>query len=542
MFRLDRAAFMTDTGRSVKLNLIGDAKAAEVRWRSENTEIAVVSDDGNVTALSDGEAAIIAENAAGDVARCTVSVGYKGQNPILPPTWGLFIADGEPHVFDGRMYIYGSRDNPFGRNSEGRVEFCSSDYHVIWSDDLIHWTDAGVSISVEDFPPELRVIDEQHTIDYLWAPDLFRSPGGRYYLTFCSGGSGGTYFIAESGSPAGPFGNVRRITYKGKRIDGIDPGVLTDDDGKVYIALPAPFRIGELDPAAGYASIKEGSIVSVQELVERSPDGYYGFEGPSLRKFNGRYYFIYIAAKLGTGIPVRMNYLVSDNIREGWRFGGTIIDMFDYLAGINVHGSAEYFGGNYYLSYHRLVPGLSEKLGPESYLPVTREMCLERLEMLDDGSFKRAETTSSGAKGAFKRGERIPAGTACEFSGGRFDVRYEHRGVDVPGKPYQLRFSGWAYAWFDREEQWNGFKFVDLDGCSEAVLSVRTEATGAVIDVKDLDSGFVLASLNVVNTRGEWMEFRAPLEQPLTGGRSVSVGLRRAPDSGRVEFDWIGFV
>ena len=93
-----------------------------------------------------------------------------------------------------------------------------------------------------------------------------------------------------------------------------------------------------------------------------------------------------------------------------------------------------------------------------------------------------------------------------------------------------------------QEGQWNGFRYVDLDGCSEAVLSVRTEATGAVIDVKELDSGLVLASFNVVNTRGEWMEFRAPLEQPLTGGRSVSVGLRRAPDSGRVEFDWIEFV
>ena len=559
MFRLDKSAFMTEIGCSVKLSaatretgvmrpcgeggLSNDsAEEAEVRWSSENTDIAVVDENGNVTALSDGDTVVIAGNAKGETARCTVSVGYKGQNPILPPTWGLFIADGEPHVFDGRMYIYGSRDNPFGRNSEGKVEFCSSDYHVIYSDDLIHWTDAGVSISVEDFPPELRIIDERHKIDYLWAPDLFRSPDGKFYLTFCSGGSGGTYFIAESGDPAGPFGNVRRITYNGERISGIDPGVLTDDDGKVYIVLPSPFRIGELDPAAGYASIKEGSIVSVQELVAESPDGYYGFEGPSLRKFNGRYYFIYIAAKLGTGLPVRMNYLVSDNIRDGWRFGGTIIDMFDYLAGINVHGSVEFFGGNYYLSYHRCVPGLSEKLGPEAYLSVTREMCLERLEMLDDGSFKRAVTTSSGAKGAFKRGEWIPAGAACVFSGGRFDVRYVHRGSDVPGKPYQLRFSGWAYAWFDREGQWNGFRYVDLTGCSEAVLSVRTEATGAGIDVKELDSGLILASFNVVNTRGEWMEFRAPLEQPLTGGRSVSVGLRRAPDSGRVEFDWIGFV
>ena len=190
MFRLDKSAFMTEIGCSVKLSaatretgvmrpcgeggLSNDsAEEAEVRWSSENTDIAGVDENGNVTALSDGDTVVIAGNAKGETARCTVSVGYKGQNPILPPTWGLFIADGEPLVFDGRMYIYGSRDNPFGRNSEGKVEFCSSDYHVIYSDDLIHWTDAGVSISVEDFPPELRIIDERHKIDYLWAPDLF---------------------------------------------------------------------------------------------------------------------------------------------------------------------------------------------------------------------------------------------------------------------------------------------------------------------------------------------------------------------------------
>ena len=45
-------------------------------------------------------------------------------NPYLP-SWE-FVPDGEPHVFDGRVYIYGSHDF-----YNGDV-FCMGDY-VCWS-------------------------------------------------------------------------------------------------------------------------------------------------------------------------------------------------------------------------------------------------------------------------------------------------------------------------------------------------------------------------------------------------------------------------
>ena len=40
-------------------------------------------------------------------------------NPYLPSF--EYIADGEPHVFDGRVYIYGSHDSFGGKN------FCEKD-------------------------------------------------------------------------------------------------------------------------------------------------------------------------------------------------------------------------------------------------------------------------------------------------------------------------------------------------------------------------------------------------------------------------------
>ena len=308
-FRLDKAAFMTEIGEETPLHAVNGCAA---RWSTSDPAVATVDACGRVTATGSGDAVITAETQSGTKAACTVSVGYHGQNPILPPTWGLFIADGEPHVFGGRMYIYGSRDNAFGFDEDGRFDFCSSDYHVIYSDDLLHWTDAGVAVSAYDIPDELQ--DEGAPVHFLWAPDVFKAPGEeKYYLTFCVAGKA-QFLIAESASPCGPFENIRRITYKGERIDAIDPGALVDDDGRVYISIPKPFRIGELDPATGYSTIIEDSIVSVAHLTETSPDGYYDFEGPSLRKFNGKYYFIYIASKPGEILPVRMNYLISEDI------------------------------------------------------------------------------------------------------------------------------------------------------------------------------------------------------------------------------------
>ncbi len=542
-FRLDRAAFMTEINWVTPLCAIcGDA----ITWKSDDPTVAVVDANGVVTAVGDGDTVITATTADGKTATCTVSVGYHGQNPLLPPTWGLFIADGEPHVFNGRMYIYGSRDNAMGVNETGRHEFCSGDYHVIYSDDLLHWTDAGIAISVDDFPEEMRwgepTAEERkraeekgeqvrpRRIEYLWAPDLFKSPREeKYYLTFCSSEPQGEYFIAESDSPTGPFENICYLTDHGTRMRGIDPGVMTDDDGRVYIALPKPFRLGELDPDKGYAEIKEGSMVSVQHLVAESPDGHFGFEGPSLRKFGKLYYFIYIASEIGQWRPVRMNYLVSENIHEGWRFGGTIIDTYHYLNGVNVHGSVEKFGEQMYLSYHRLCPGVPTDL--------MREMHMEPISMDENGYFIPAETTSSGVRGAFAPGNSIPASTAVGFSGGRGDIRFMHRGIEIPAGSHRWTFSDYPYAWFDTAGQYNNYRYLDLSGTKTVTFRIRTESEGAVLLLRNADDNTVLARVPLPDTKGEWVDVSGTLPEGLCGRYAVNVELEAVPSSGRVEFD-----
>lgn len=119
--RLDKAAFMIDSGDKMKIRL-AEAPAGGVQWTSSDEKVATVSRSGVVTGVSKGDAVITA-SAAGSKAECIVSVGYEGQNPILPPTWGLFIADGRAARFR-RTDVYfrvAGRDERF--SAERRTGF-----------------------------------------------------------------------------------------------------------------------------------------------------------------------------------------------------------------------------------------------------------------------------------------------------------------------------------------------------------------------------------------------------------------------------------
>ena len=58
-------------------------------------------------------------------------LSVSAQNPIVSP--GIYIADPEAHVWNNdKLYIYGSRD-------ESVDYWCSYDYHVLSTSDMIHW-------------------------------------------------------------------------------------------------------------------------------------------------------------------------------------------------------------------------------------------------------------------------------------------------------------------------------------------------------------------------------------------------------------------
>lgn len=104
-WKLDRVAVMIDEGKKVSLKVCGEM-VGTLEWQSSDENVAVVNSKGVVRGRSHGDAVIKAVcTETGESAECLVSVGYDGQNPLLPPTWNLFIADGEPRVINGRLEI-----------------------------------------------------------------------------------------------------------------------------------------------------------------------------------------------------------------------------------------------------------------------------------------------------------------------------------------------------------------------------------------------------------------------------------------------------
>ena len=167
-------------------------------------------------------------------------------NPYLP-SWE-YIPDGEPHVFNGRVYVYGSHDR------FNAPIFCVNDY-VCWSapvEDLSEWRYEGVIYRKKQ--------DPKNPLGYhlLFAPDVCQGPDGRYYLYYAFDFLG-IMSVAVCDTPAGEYKFLGHIHYADGTLWGrrrgdqlpFDPGVLVDDDGRVWLysgfynAVPAILTGGQ---------------------------------------------------------------------------------------------------------------------------------------------------------------------------------------------------------------------------------------------------------------------------------------------------------
>jgi hypothetical protein len=108
-----------------------------------------------------------------------------------------YIPDGEPHVFDGKLYIFGSHDRFNGDN------FCLNDYICYSADisDLTKWRYEGVIYRKAQDPRNQNIsgcsdgqkpegvtcsgnLDAQG-MHAMYAPDVVRGADGKYYLYYC---------------------------------------------------------------------------------------------------------------------------------------------------------------------------------------------------------------------------------------------------------------------------------------------------------------------------------------------------------------------
>ena len=173
---------------------------------------------------------------------------------------------------------------------------------IFRSRDLVNWTQVG---HVLDRPSQLN-LDGLGVSEGIFAPTIQHHDGTFYVVTTMVGGRDGGNFYVTARDPAGPWSEPRRL----KDVDGIDPSLFFDDDGRAYLAHngPPPDRrplydghraiwLHEFDLAAG--ATRAGSakiIVNGGTDLARRP---VWVEAPHLYKRGGYYYLI--AAEGGTG-------------------------------------------------------------------------------------------------------------------------------------------------------------------------------------------------------------------------------------------------
>lgn len=313
-------------------------------------------------------------------------------NPYLP-NWE-YIPDGEPRVFGDRIYVYGSHDR------KDSIDFC--DYKLkVWSapvSDPTKWVchgDIFRSRDGHDSPSDVDWTDE-----LLFAPDVVER-GGKYYLYAYIVNAKGCVAVADR--PEGPFRLLSRYEYDiPNHYDNgtfIDPGVLVDDDGRVYI----------------YCGYQGSYMCELKDNMYEAVPGSYKldiiptaephrfFEACSPRKINGTYYLIYSPQRGSC-----LDYATSDSPTGPFTYRGTIIDNGIDFPGGNDHGSVCCVNGQWYIFYHRMTNGTI----------MSRRGCVERIEILPDGTIPQVEMTSLGFEESLNSYDFTQADTACVLKGG----------------------------------------------------------------------------------------------------------------------------
>lgn len=313
-------------------------------------------------------------------------------NPYLP-NWE-YIPDGEPRVFGDRIYVYGSHDR------KDSIDFC--DYKLkVWSapvSDPTKWVCHGDIFRSRDGHDSLSDVD--WTDELLFAPDVVER-GGKYYLYAYIVNAKGCVAVADS--PEGPFRLLSRYKYDiPNHYDNgtfIDPGVLVDDDGRVYI----------------YCGYQGSYMCELKDNMYEAVPGSYKldiiptaephrfFEACSPRRINGTYYLIYSPQRGSC-----LDYATSDSPTGPFTYRGTIIDNGIDFPGGNDHGSVCCINGQWYIFYHRMTNGTI----------MSRRGCVERIEILPDGTIPQVEMTSLGFEESLNPYDFTPADTACVLKGG----------------------------------------------------------------------------------------------------------------------------
>ena len=464
-------------------------------------------------------------------------------NPVLPIS--VCMADGEPHVFGGRVYVFGSHDKRNG------TSFCEEDY-VGWSapvEDLGNWRYEGIiykktqdPLNGAPYEKELPKFDRgvgiENQLHNLFAPDVAQGPDGRYYLYYALDFVN-VISVAVCDTPAGKYEFLDFVTREDGSIPNVgrwfDPAILSEESGNyLYYGFCPPVRFPGMEnqkiPGAMMVKLADDmhTIISepvcVAEGIETAKGTDYEphpfFEASSIRKFGDWYYFVYSSlqghelcygrAKKPEGPFIYKGVLVS-NGDLGYQGNELAVSYTG-----NNHGGLVEINGKHYIFWHRHTHGTA----------YSRQGCADEVQISKDGTISQIEITSCGlnagplpAQGKYlsyiachltesdrtKVGEVVMAGPGEPLPKLPEEMPYITEEEDKKGeqelKPYIHNL---------REGAVCGFKYFQFTG-NEKQIKMELRGTGNVQVCLDTPDGEVVAAVMVDHS--EWEECATLLRQ-----------------------------
>jgi len=449
----------------------------------------------------------------------------QGFNPFLP-SWE-YIPDGEPYVFDDRVYIYGSHDKFNG------YVYCMNDY-VCWSapaDDLTNWRYEGVIYLKTDDP------NNKDGSMNLYAPDVTKGDDNRYYLYYVLDKMD-IISVAVCNSPAGKYEFLGFVHYPdgtllGKRqgdVPQFDPGVLTEN-GKTYLYSGQCTGKGKtVEDYRNYSiavtlekdmlTIKDGPFPITPGINSSAGTGFEEhefFEASSIRKKDDTYYFVYSSYAMN-----ELCYATSLSPLSDFKYRGVIVSNADLhidsykpakkqmYHGNNNHGSIVEIKGKWYIFYHRHTNGNE----------FSRQACLEPIEIKEDGSIKQVEMSSCGPNGKALIGKgEYPAYITCNI--------FTMEDKEAPSKTYwPCRYPELPFITQDGRDgdEENGFVTNIHDGCGigfkyfdcNKIKKVKVKIRGyckGIFEVKTNWDKEPLGKIDIISSN-IWKEYSADITIP----------------------------
>lgn len=275
-------------------------------------------------------------------------------NPILADG-SIYSADPAPLVVNDTVYVLA------GRDTAGPTEnsFVMNEWQVFEA--------KSPSPGGGDWILHRNIAQPQSIFTWAspgtaYASQIVKGPDGRYYLyapvTQRNGGTQDPFAIgvAVSDNPLGPFRDAhpsgpiisQRVPSPGNNIQNIDPTVLVDTDGRVFIYFGTFGQLRGYELERDMVTIK-GSVVTVSSLT-----GY--FEAPWLMKRGSTYYMLYAGNNAGPNSPCTptsyhacIAYGTASNPLGPWTFRGTVLDI---VSSTTSHPGVYQLSGQWYLTYH----------------------------------------------------------------------------------------------------------------------------------------------------------------------------------------------